>query len=145
MGTWVFFVVRGLRELPLLITPRQVSAEPDRFCEARQAYLTSDWTTAEALLGGILAIESRDPSALLLMCGVYRHTNRVAEAQELLDEIKKMEVADAWWLEVRAESMRIERQLSSESANPADDVNPETIEESRMEVSTVETGAENLV
>jgi hypothetical protein len=106
---WVFYVVRRLRELPLLIAPRQVSDQPDRFPEAQRAYLREDWAEAESLLTGVLAIEPRDPPALLLLTGVYRQTERLEAAELLLAEIGRLEVADPWWLEVAAESSKIDR------------------------------------
>lgn len=115
---WVFCVVRNVRELPGLLTPRAVSEQPDRFAEARSAYLRSQWGEAEGLLTDMLSIEPRDPPALLLLTGVYRHTGRLEAATLLLREIRRLEVADPWWLEVEAESRRLERvaaQTGSES------------------------------
>lgn len=110
---WVFAVVRGIREVPALIAPRQVSQEPDRFPEARSAYLAGNWAAAEGLLTEVLAIEPRDPPALLLLTGVYRHTGRLEAAQVLLDEIVKLEVADGWFLETQAEARRLERAVAA--------------------------------
>ena len=47
------------------------------FPQARTAYLRGDWAEAEGLLTDVLAIEPRDPPALLLLTGVYRHTGRL--------------------------------------------------------------------
>jgi hypothetical protein len=105
---WAFYVVRSVRELPGLIAPRSVSEQPDRFAEARSAYLRGEWPEAEGLLTDVLAIEPRDPPALLLLAGVYRHTGRLEAATLLMNEIRRLEVADSWWLEVRAESHRLE-------------------------------------
>ena len=106
---WIFYVVRGVRELPGLIAPRTVCEQPDRFPDARTAYLRGDWAEAEGLLTDVLAIEPRDPPALLLLTGVYRHTGRVEAASLLLREIRRLEIADHWWLEVEAENRRLER------------------------------------
>ena len=112
-ATWVFFVIRTLRELPALITPRQASEEPDRFSEAHVAFLSGDWSTAEDLLTDVLAIEPRDPPALLMLTSVYRHTDRLQAAQLLLAEIGRLEAADRWWLEVAAETKRLDRALKA--------------------------------
>lgn len=121
--TWGFYVVRSIRELPTLITPRTVSDQPDRFPDARTAYLRGDWKEAEGLLTDVLAIEPRDPPALLLLTGVYRQTGRLEAAEILLEEIAKLEIAEAWWLEVQAEAERLKRavevfQKKSKSGQP---------------------------
>ncbi len=122
---WLFYLVRSVRELPQLITPRSVSDQPDRFPEAHAAYLRADWQTAEELLTGVLAIEPRDPPSLLLLTGVYRHTGRLPAAELLLSEIRRLEVADPWWLEVAGEAGRLQRATESENSeedeNGADD------------------------
>jgi len=106
---WGFWVSRSFRELPALLVPREISDRPDRFREAHAAYLAGQWKTAEKLLTETLAIEPRDPPALLLLCGVYRHTDRTESAEVLLGEIEKVEAADRWWLEVAAERKRLSR------------------------------------
>lgn len=106
---WSFYVIRSIRELPQLITPRKASEEPDRFDEAHAAFLAADWEEAEQRLTHVLAIEPRDPPALLLLVGTYRHSGRLDEAQLLLAEVGRLEVSDHWWLEVAAENQRLER------------------------------------
>ena len=106
---WGFCVVRAVRELPLLIAPRRVSDDPDRFPEAHAAYLRGEWRAAEKSLTEVLAIEPRDPPALLLLAGVFRHTDRLEAAELLLTELRRLEVADHWWLEVDAETRRWRR------------------------------------
>jgi thioredoxin-like negative regulator of GroEL len=110
---WGFYVARSFRELPLLIAPRTISDQPDRFPEARTAYLQGNWTEAERLLTGVLAIEPRDPPALLLLTGVYRHTERLEAAEVLLQEIAKLEVTDTWLIEVEAEALRLKRAIEA--------------------------------
>lgn len=110
---WLFYVVRAIRELPTLIAPRTVSEEPDRFPDARAAYLRNEWTEAEGLLVDVLAIEPRDPPALLLLTGVYRHTGRLGAAEILLQEIARLEVADTWYVEVEAEARRLKLAIDS--------------------------------
>ena len=110
-----FYIIRSARELPTLINPRTVSEEPDQFPEARDAYLNSRWEEAEGLLTDVLAIEPRDPPALLLLTGVYRHTGRLEAAELLLREITRLEVADTWLLEVEAESLRLKRAFEAEN------------------------------
>ncbi|QDV60897.1 MULTISPECIES: tetratricopeptide repeat protein [Crateriforma] len=114
---WGFWVQRSLRELPERLVPREVTEKPDRFGEAHAAYLAGDWERAEALLTQTLAIEPRDPPALLMLCGVYRHTGRVESAEILLEEMRRIEVADNWRLELAAEARRLAR--SAEEPIPA--------------------------
>jgi thioredoxin-like negative regulator of GroEL len=110
---WGFYVARAFRELPLLITPRTISDQPDRFPEAHAAYLQGNWTQAERLLTGVLAIEPRDPPALLLLTGVYRHSGRLEAAEVLLQEITKLEVTDSWLVEVEAETLRLKQAIDA--------------------------------
>ncbi len=119
---WGMFVYRSVRELPELITPRAVCDEPDVFPEAHAAFLRGEWEAAEDYLNEVLAIEPRDPPALLLLTSVYRHQDRLESAQALLDEIRKLEVADRWWLEVEAESKRLDRAMAAlDEEEQADD------------------------
>jgi hypothetical protein len=111
LPVWIFYVVRNIRELPGLLAPRTVCEQPDRFPEARTAYLRGDWAEAEGLLTDVIAIEPRDPPALLLLTGVYRHTGRSEAASLLLREIRRLEIADHWWLEVEAETRRLDRAI----------------------------------
>ena len=61
----------------------------------------------------MLAIEPRDPPALLLLTGVYRHTGRLEAAELLLREVSRLEVADAWVLEIETESKRLTRAVEA--------------------------------
>lgn len=118
IAAWGYWIFRSVKELPALIAPRLVSEQPDRFVEAQAAYLKADWATTEPLLLGILAIEPRDPPALLMLSAVYRHTGRVENAAVLVAELRRLEVADRWQIEMEAEAARIERdsELSDEPA-----------------------------
>ena len=125
VAAWVFFVVRRCRELPTMIAPRTVSDQPDRFSEAQAAYLRAEWGDAEEWLQCVLAIEPRDPPALLLLAGVFRHTERYEAAELLTTELSRLEIADGWHLELAAETNRLQRSKeaaqSKETASaPAD-------------------------
>jgi len=125
VAIWLFCVIRSVREMPQLINPRRASGQPDRFVDAHQAYLRGDWAEAESLLADCLSIENRDPPALMLLCGVYRHTNRLEAAGRLLEEIRLTEAADGWWLEVEAEQSRLDRDLSySQNTGQAREITP---------------------
>lgn len=110
---WGFYVVRSVRELPNLIAPRLTSDQPDRFPEARDAFLAGRWAEAEGLLTDVLAIEPRDPPALLMLTSVYRHSGRLDAAEILLEEICRLEVADPWQLELSTERRRLQRAIEA--------------------------------
>ena len=117
---WGFLVVRSFRELPELVAPRQVSEEPDVFSAAQLAYLQGEWPQAERLLNTVLAIEHRDPPALLMLAAVYRHTGRIESAELLIDEIERLEAADPWFLEVKLEKQRLDRALACSQQTDSD-------------------------
>ena len=79
-----------------------------------RSYLRGDWEAAEKLLTSVLAIEPRDPPALLLLCSVYRHLDQLDHATVLINEISRLEVADPWWVEVETERKRIRRAMTAE-------------------------------
>lgn len=123
-AAWLVLTIRSVRELPLLLTPRQASEEPDPFPEAQIAFLRADYPEAEKLLNATLAIEPRDPPALLLLSAVYRHTGRLQSSHLLLGEVRKLEVADRWQLEFGAEQSRLQRDIdrrSEDNKQPPDD------------------------
>lgn len=124
VAVWLFCVQRSVREMPGLLRPRAVSDRPDRFVEAHQAYLRAQWPEAESLLSDCLMVESRDPPAMLLLAGVYRHTGRLEAAERLLEEVRRVEAADRWWLEVEAESKRLQRDEEYRSGNGRAAVSP---------------------
>ncbi len=109
MAAWLYGVIRNIRALPGLIYPRKNSGKPDRFVEAHQAYLRSDWALAETLLMDCLSIEERDPPALLLLTAAYRHCGKLEAARSCIQTLRLTEAADRWWLEVDAEEKRLIR------------------------------------
>jgi hypothetical protein len=111
LAIWMYWVVKGIRELPALLDPRAVTEHPDVFPEAQSAYLRGNWVDAERLLLETLSVEPRDPPALLLLAGVYRHTDRLPHAQSLIEEIRRLEVADGWQIEIDAEVGRLARAI----------------------------------
>ncbi len=119
--SFFFYISRPARELPALIDPRETSEEPDQFPDARIAYLGGRWEEAEGLLTDVLAIEPRDPPALLLLTGVYRHTGRLEAAEVLLRELSRLEVADGWLLEIETESKRLTRAVEADNESEQSD------------------------
>ncbi len=115
--SWCVCTFKNIRELPTILHPRKVSKAPDRFPEARIAYLRTDWVRAEALLQECLAIEERDPPALLMLAAVYRQTSRFESCRVCIEKLRMTEVADRWWLEVDAEERRLQRDLAYHQAS----------------------------
>lgn len=120
IAAWGVLTVRSIRELPLLLTPREASDEPDRFPEAQIAFLRGDYPAAEDYLNACLAIEPRDPPALLMLSSIYRQTGRLSAAQLLLGEIRKLEVAQKWDLEFQIEESRLQRDLDAREEEAAE-------------------------
>lgn len=108
---WGVWTIKSMRALPELLQPRDVSQQPDRFPEAQQAFLSEQWELAEQCLLTVLEIEPRDPPALLLLSGVYRHTERAEYAAALMQELQRLEVAADWEIEIQAEAERVQRWL----------------------------------
>ncbi|WDQ14797.1 tetratricopeptide repeat protein [Rhodopirellula sp. P2] len=142
-AAWGVLTVRSIRELPLLLSPRQVSDQPDRFAEAQVAYLTGNYALAEEALTAGLSIEPRDPPALLLLAAVLRHTGRLNAADALLTEIPKLEAAAAWNLEWESERARLERDLDSrgELQDDAESAAEESDEPESASIDEAEAGA----
>ncbi len=120
-AAWLVLTIRSIRELPLLLTPRQASDQPDPFPEAQGAFLRADYVEAEKLLNETLSIEPRDPPALLLLSAIYRHTGRLHASQLLLAEVRKLEVADHWELEFAGEQSRLQRDIQARQDGHDDD------------------------
>ena len=140
---WIFYVVRSIRDLPSLVAPRSVSEKPDRFGEAQAAFLNGQWAEAEGLLADVLAIEPRDPPALLMLVSVYRHTERLEAAHTLLQEIVKLEIADTWFLEVEAEALRLKKAIQAAN-NGAGEAAKNRAGEGETPDSSADAGAADL-
>lgn len=118
LAFWGCLVLKATQQLPVLLNPRAASGQPDRFADAHLAYLRGEWGEAEALLVECLALENRDPPALLLLAGVYRHSRRWEAAERVLDEIRLTEAADRWWLEIETEAKRLARDRQQGRTTP---------------------------
>ncbi len=135
VGVWIYCVAKSVQRLPEVVSPRAASDLPDRFAEAHVQYLRGHWVEAEALLSDCLEIESRDPPALLLLAGVYRHTNRLAAAANLLDQLERLERGDYWWLELQDERKRLQRFEAAAAEQPAEDAAEPPVEHAAEEAA----------
>jgi cytochrome c-type biogenesis protein CcmH/NrfG len=70
---------------------------------AQREYLTGDWLETEALLQQILRTNDDDADARLMLATLYRRTGRIAEADECLNRLDRMEAAGKWALEIARE------------------------------------------
>ena len=103
---WLLFIFRDIKLLPSTVDDEQPLSTADLFNDALAHTLRNQYAEAEGVLTDMLAIEPRDPPALLLLAGLYRTTNRYDAAKLLLREMQRLEVADRWWLEIQAEERR---------------------------------------
>ncbi len=145
VAVWLFCVLRSIRDMPALLNPRQASDQPDRFQDAHRAYLRAQWPEAESLLADCLSVENRDPPALLLLAGVYRHTGRAEAAERLLEEIRLTEAADRWWLEIAAEEKRLQRDRGYQRADSPAAAVPAEVSQSPEQASAGAEPAEPAV
>lgn len=111
---WLLFIIRDLKILPEAMSPSLESQPADQFQSALSHTLKKEYPEAEGLLTDMLAIAPKDPPALLLLASLYRKTSRLDAANLLLREMRRLEVAESWWLEIEAEQQRIKDQMSRE-------------------------------
>jgi hypothetical protein len=71
--------------------------------EAQQNYLKGHWIEAESIVVQVLAQDSADIEARLLLASVQRRTLRTAEAQRTLLELQSHPAASKWQLEIESE------------------------------------------
>jgi hypothetical protein len=91
-------------------------ARDDLFCSALVEYLKGAWFEAESLLGQLVAQDRGDVDARLMLASLLRHTRRVAEARQQLDELQRLEKAEKWRVEIERERQL----LKVTEAAPAD-------------------------
>lgn len=120
VGVWIMIVARSINRLPQLLYPRAAAGTPDRYPQAQQMYLRSQWHECEAILAEMLEIDSRDSAALLMLASVYRKTERWEAAQMALETLGRLETADAWWQERELEARRLEEAIENKSENSLD-------------------------
>ncbi|MCE5267911.1 MAG: tetratricopeptide repeat protein [Planctomycetaceae bacterium] len=90
----------------------------DAFTEAMQHYLKGDYYQAEQFLRRIIARNTRDVDARLMLATLLRHTGRPTEASEQLDTMARFDGADKWNFEIE-EERRLLAEAEAPSANAA--------------------------
>lgn len=122
---WAVLFFRTARRLPAFLAPRHVAGVEDCYEAASAEFLKGHWFEAEALLVQCLTVDARDALSLLLLAGVYRHTQRYAAAQQTLDELATLETGEAWWLERDIEQRRLDRLLDQADAETGEETGNE--------------------
>jgi hypothetical protein len=104
------------RDLSRMRLTKQSSANRDEslLIEAQQNYLKGHWIEAESIVVQMLALDSADIEARLLLASVQRRTLRPAEARRTLAELQSHPAATKWQLEIESELA----QLSDASSLP---------------------------
>jgi hypothetical protein len=103
LGLWILGL-RWTTQSWSQVCPPKPKTDPqldDWFREAQHAYLKGHWIAAEALLTRLLARQSADIEARLLLASVQRRTGAWKQARQTLTELQP--VAARWQWEIEAE------------------------------------------
>ena len=110
-GTSALAAYRGLPDLMAVPTSEKVAVEerPDTlFIQAQREYLGGHWEEAESLLQRRIHRESRDMEARLLLATLLRHSRRLNEATEQLNDMQRYDESIEWSFEIDRERQLIE-------------------------------------
>lgn len=91
-------------------------ADKDVFPDAQVEYLKGNWFEAEGILHQVLARNSRDVEAALLMVSVLRHTHRYTQAIAWIERLRLLESASRWRQELDSESRKIQVGIEAKAA-----------------------------
>ena len=89
----------------------------DPFGEAVEQYLKGNWFETECILAGLLRRDPRDVDAGFMLATLYRHTGRLDEAADRLDQLERLDEGVKWALEISRER----RWLGEARQAPSDD------------------------
>lgn len=110
-GCSALVAYRGLPDLMAVPTSEKV-AVPDRpdtlFIQAQREYLGGHWEEAETLLLRRIQRQPRDAEARLLLATMLRHTRRLDEATNQLDDLERYDESLEWRFEIDRERHLIE-------------------------------------
>jgi hypothetical protein len=84
-------------------SPDALASSEDPFSQVLDLYLKGDYYKVECILHELLGKNVRDLDARLLLATLLRHTRRIDEAQEQLDQLSRFEGAGKWELEIERE------------------------------------------
>jgi len=87
-----------------------VVAAEDLFAKAVDEYLACNWYEVERLLHTLLKRDDHDVEARLMLATMCRHTGRLDEAGDQLEQLARCERSKLWWPEIERERDSIEQQ-----------------------------------
>lgn len=110
VGFWLLLAADGLVRACGIGTARGNDIDLEHlFQTAQREYLRGEWQEAERLLIQILAAETSDVDARLLLAMVYRHIDKLGPARRQLRQLAAMEGAVKWQFEVLGERQLLKR------------------------------------
>lgn len=120
-GYWCFAVWQGFR---LRANMDKVSGETnlDLFIQAQGEYLLGNWYEAESTLQRLLAVNSGDVEATLLLATMYRRTHRYKEARDLQKTLSRMDGTQPWRTELDRESQLLKQNADKKPATTTNEV-----------------------
>lgn len=121
---WLVCAWHGWTLLPSFCGLDASPDQEDLFVRAQREYLNRHWLEAEELLATLLARRDRDAEARLLLATLYRHTGRLAEADQCLTRLECMDGGQRWCVELARERQLLESMsptVSSETERGEDD------------------------
>lgn len=81
----------------------ELPIEEDLYADAQSQYLQGNWFGAESLLNRMLERSPRDVDSRLMLATLKRHTGRLNEAVEQLNQLERLDDADRWQNEIETE------------------------------------------
>lgn len=104
---FVVSTVSAIRGFPPPLALARDAATDALFVAARDAYLSRDWTAAEAGLRTLLRRSPTDGEAQLLLATLLRRVGRVTEARDALGKLSRADSGAAWRGAIAAELSRL--------------------------------------
>lgn len=114
---WVMATASAAATFPAPI-PRRVAAADRLFAEARDAYLSRDWTGAESRLRNLLVLAPTDGEAQLLLGTLLRRVGRREDAREALEKLGRSDSGGPWRREIARELERLAIEASPPTILP---------------------------
>jgi hypothetical protein len=103
VSSWVAGIVLAIRWNWQTDAAANDQQTTDMLRIAQIEYLRGNWLVAEGHLKDMLAIDSTDVEAQLMLIGLYRHTQRKSKAGEHLRWIERLAAAKKWQHEIEHE------------------------------------------
>jgi hypothetical protein len=98
-----------LRQFDLISSGMQ----EEKFKEVLIHYLRGNWYEVEMFIIPRLKYNPTDVETLLLQATLYRHTERYAEALQILDKLQLLNGANKWFAEIENEKILINEILNN--------------------------------